>query len=227
MKKFLFTLAALAFVNVAAFAQDENISYEDLMKERQMIRKESKDMLKKRVAKSTKKEAKRLAKEGWRVMPGSLPMERQLDRAYDLEYQINEDLTPAFFIAAGQSTGQNVDAAKLQANEVARLLIATKMKTEMAGLIENSLGNQQTSPEEDASLSQMIANSQTLIQAKMGRTQTVFEAYRKLSNGNVEVLVRLAYSYKEAKKAAQAGLQEQLSNLSEDQQKRLKEIVGW
>ena len=226
MKKFLFTLAALAFTSLAGFAQ-EDISYEDLMKERQMMRKESKDAMKKRVAKATKKEAKRLAKEGWQVLPGSLPMERQLDRAYDLEYQINEDLSPAFFIGAGQSTGQNVDAAKLQANEIARLEIATKMKTEMAGLIENSVGNQQTAPEEAASLSQMIANSQTLIQSKMGRTQTVFEAYRKKSNGNVEVLIRLAYSYKEAKKAALAGLQEQLSTLSEDQQKRLKDIVGW
>jgi hypothetical protein len=226
MKKFLFTLAALAFTSLAGFAQGD-ISYEDLMKERQMMRKESKDAMKKRVAKATKKEAKRLAKEGWQVLPGSLPMERQLDRAYDLEYQINEDLSPAFFIGAGQSTGQNVDAAKLQANEMARMQIATKMETEMAALIENSVGNKQTSPDEAVSLSQMIANSKTRIHAKMGRTQTIFEAYRKKPNGNVEVLVRMAYSYKEAKKAAQAGLQEQLSNMTEEQQKRLKEIVGW
>ena len=90
MKKLLFVAMAMLIACSASFAQDAK----DIIKERQAISKLAKKELTAKVDKVVKKEAKRLAKEGWVVSPGALPLEKQLERSYTMEYEYDEDQFP-------------------------------------------------------------------------------------------------------------------------------------
>ena len=73
MKKLLVLAMAMLVACTASFAQDAK----EIKKERQTIQKLAEKQLNARVTKTTKKEAKRLKKEGWVVTPGALPLEKQ------------------------------------------------------------------------------------------------------------------------------------------------------
>ena len=76
MKKVLFIAMAMLMACTASFAQNAK----EIMKERQATAKLAKKELGAKVDKTTKKEAKRLAKEGWTVTPGALTWATQLER---------------------------------------------------------------------------------------------------------------------------------------------------
>ena len=225
MKKILFTLAALFMMQMTVNAQDVK-TYEQLMKERKEIRKLNKAALKEKASKDARKEAKKLEKAGWKALAGRLPIVRQLDRSYNMQQEIDETMSPAWIIGTAISKGRSIDAAKLQANELARLNLAGNIQVEMAGLIENSIGNQQNDGEA-SSLVQTIGNSQTLINQNIKRTQTIAEMYRNLPDGTVEVQVSLAYSMNEAKAAVRQAVAEQLQQMTQEQKDRLQQVVGW
>lgn len=54
--------------------------------------------LKIKASKDAKKQAKTYKKEGWEVAPGGLPIERQLDRCYLLEYDVNIETGESKFV---------------------------------------------------------------------------------------------------------------------------------
>ena len=85
MKKLLMIMMAAVVACGTVMAADQPTAKE-LRKERQEIQKMAKKDLKAKVDKNTRKEAKRLKKEGWQVKPGALPLEKQLERAYLMQY---------------------------------------------------------------------------------------------------------------------------------------------
>ena len=97
------------------------ISYAQLTKEqieaRKELKKATKAELNEKATKTARKEAKKLTKEGWKVSPGALPMEKQLDRSYMMEMEIDDDLFQKFIIGEAMSFGSVYDAAKMQATE--------------------------------------------------------------------------------------------------------------
>jgi hypothetical protein len=88
-------------------------STKDQIKERKELLKASKSELNQKASKDAKKEAKSLAKSGWVVAPGALPLEKQLDRSYLMQYQYESDGTPKYVMAEAMSVGGNYDAAKM------------------------------------------------------------------------------------------------------------------
>ena len=149
--------------------------------------------LKLKASKDAKKEAKRLKKEGWLVAPGGLPMERQLDRSYLLEYEFDSELQPKYVFGDAQSTGQFYDAAKLQASEVAKSNLVGKISTDITRLVELQIKNKQVTQTEANSAMGISEKTKSLVQQKLGALTPVLELYRTLKNGNVEVMIRVAY----------------------------------
>ena len=90
-----------------------------------------------KASKDARKEAKELKKQGWLTTPGALPLEKQLDRSYQYQYATDDDMNDLWLSGNGQSVGEAYDAAKMQATEVARLELASKISTECTGLIDN------------------------------------------------------------------------------------------
>lgn len=221
-KKFV---CAFAFLCLTANVTAQTVK--DIRKERQEIRKVSKNDLNEKATKAARKDAKKLTKEGWITAPGALPLEKQLDKSYMMQMEYDEDMYPKYLMGEAMSIGENYDAAKMQALELAKQNLAGQIQTEVTALIENSVANKQLANEDAASLTQSIMGAKNLISQSIGRTITVMECYRVKSNKNKEVLVRIAYNGAMAKAAAKRAIQEELNEKSEEIHKKLDEILGW
>ena len=196
-------------------------------KERNEILKASKAELNAKASKAARKEAKTLAKEGWKTAPGALPLDKQLDKSYTMQMEYDEDMFPKYLMGEAMSIGENYDAAKMQALELAKQNLAGQIQTEVTALIENTVANKQLQPEEAASVVQSISAGKSLISQSIGRVITVVEVYRTVSNKNKEVLVKIAYNADMAKQAAKKAIRDDLEKKGEELQVKLDELLGW
>ena len=223
MKKIIMFAMAMFVACSSVFAQDAK----EIRKERQEIKKMAKAEFSARVDKATRKEAKRLKKEGWTVSPGALPMEKQLERSYLMEFEYDENLFPKYIMANAQSIGENYDAAKTAATSLAITNLAGQIQTEVTALIENTVGNQQMAAEDAASITETVMASKNLISQSIGRVITVVECYRVLDNKNREVMVRIAYNSEMAKKAVKEAVREELKKKGENLHEQLDKALGF
>lgn len=223
MKKMFVCTFAILCLSANMTAQ----TTKDVRKERQEMRKASKSELNEKASKEARKEAKKLTKEGWVTVPGALPLEKQLDKSYMMQTEYDEDMYPKYLMGEAMSIGENYDAAKMQALELAKQNLAGLIQTEVTALVENSVANKQLGAEEAASLTQSIMGAKNLISQSIGRTIIVMECYRVKSNKNKEVLVRIAYNGAMAKAAAKRAVQDELKDKSEEIHKKLDKILGW
>ena len=223
MKKIIMFAMAMVIACSSVFAQD----VKQIRKERQEIKKMAKAELSARVDKTTKKEAKRLKKEGWVVNPGALPLEKQLERSYLMEFEYDENLFPKYIMANAQSIGENYDAAKTAATSLAITNLAGQIQTEVTALIENTVGNQQLAAEDAASIVETVMASKNLISQSIGRVITTVECYRVLDNKNREVMVRIAYNSEMAKQAVKQAVREELKKKGENLHEQLDKALGF
>lgn len=224
MKKFLLLLSVFLIIGTT-------LSYAQLtseqIKERKELKKASKAELNEKASKAARKEAKQLKKDGWKSAPGALPLEKQLDRSYMMQMEYDEDMFPKYIIGEAMSIGQNYDAAKMQALELAKQNLAGQIQTEITALIENNVSNEQLEADEAASITKTISASKALISQSIGRTIPLVEVYREKSNKNKEVRVYIAYNSKMAKAAAKKAVKAELEKKGEVLQQKLDEILGW
>lgn len=218
-------VCAFAFLCLTANVSAQTAK--DIRKERQEIRKASKSKLNEKATKTARKDAKKLKKEGWITVPGALPLEKQLDKSYMMQMEYDEDMYPKYLMGEAMSIGENYDAAKMQALELAKQNLAGQIQTEVTALIENSVANEQLANEDATSVTQSIMGAKNLISQSIGRTIIVMECYRVKTNKNKEVLVRIAYNGAMAKAAAKRAIQDELKSKSEDLQKKLDQLLGW
>ena len=223
MKKFIIVALAATIACGLSFAQT---NAKEIRKERLEIRKLAKKELSAKVDKITKKEAKRLKKEGWVVFPGALPLEKQLERSYLMEYEYDENLYPKYIMANAQSIAEHYDAAKTVATSLAITNLAGQIQTEVTALVENTVANKQLSEEEAVSISETLMSSKNLISQSIGRVITVVECYRVLENKNREVMVRIAYNGELAKEAARNAIRQELERKGQKLGEQLDQALG-
>lgn len=196
-------------------------------KERQELSRQTKKQLESKATKAARKEAKQLQKEGWKTAPGALPLEKQLDKSYLMQYEYTEDGYPEYIMAEAMSSGGNYDAAKMQALELAKQNLAGQIQTEVTALIENTVANDQLEQGEAASLTRSVMASKNLISQSIGRVVPVVETYRQVNGNNREVLVRLAYSSDMAKKVTRDAIRKDLEERGDALHSKLDELLGW
>jgi hypothetical protein len=223
MKRLLVLAMGLIIACGAGFAQ----SAKEIKKERQTISKMAKKQLDAKVSKSTKKEAKRLKKEGWVVSPSALPLEKQLERSYLMEYEYDANQFPKYIMANAQSIAENYDAAKTAATSLAITNLAGQIQTEVTALVENTVANKQLDPEDAASITETVMASKNLISQSIGRVITVVECYRVLPNKNREVMVRIAYNGDMAKEVAKKAVRQELEKKGEKLHEQLDKALGF
>ena len=224
MKRIVMVAMALSVAFISCFAETDAKA---IRKERQVISKLAKKELSARVDKTTKKEAKRLQKAGWQVSPGALPLEKQLERSYLMEYEYNADLYPKYIMANAQTIAESYDAAKVAATSLAITNLAGQIQTEVTALIENTVANKQLEPDEAASIAETVMSSKNLISQSIGRTIAVVECYRVLENKNREVMVRIAYDGEMAKQMVKKVLREELEKKGQDLHDQLDQVLGF
>ncbi|MCD8385470.1 MAG: hypothetical protein LUD17_01115 [Bacteroidales bacterium] len=179
----------------------------------------AKKELKQKATKEARNEAKRLKKEGWMPVPGALPLDKQIERSWEAQYTYNEDLRPQYVMGTGQATAQSFDAAKLQAQALARQELASNIATDATALVSTSVGNQQLDPKQAASVTQVISEGKQLISQSLTNVLPMVEGYRTLANGNTEVMIRYAVNSQTSIDIARKMLMQDLSLDDETRQK--------
>ena len=214
MKKIIIFMSALALLAAPLSMNADN-------------NKAAKKQLDAKASKTARNEAKRLKKEGWKVAPGALPIEKQLDNSFLKQQEVDELGYPKFLMGEAMSIGENYDAAKMQALELSKQNLAGQIQTEVTALIENTVANKQLAKEEAVSITKSVIASKNLISQKIGKTIVVTELYRELSNKNKEVLVRVAYNMQMAKEAARQAIREDLEQKGLDLHQQLDKALGF
>ena len=199
----------------------------DLIKERKQLSKLSKSELNAKAGKAAKKEAKTLKKAGWVVAPGGLPLEKQLDRWYNMQYEFDENMFPKYMSGDATSIGENYDAAKFQALELAKINLAGQIETEVTMLVESTLANQQLTNEQAASITETVGASKNLISQKIGRVIPVVECYRIKNNKNKEVRIVIAYNSAMAIQAAKETIRQKLEAKGDKLHEQLDKVLGF
>ena len=225
MKKGLLISAftALAMmISVSSFAQEKATKddYKKLAKQEKILNKD----LQKKAIKDARKEAKKLTKEGFKTPVGKLPLDKQLENAWQKQAEMTPDGTPFWYIASSRAVGGNQSSAALQATNAAKIDLAGQIQTKGSQLIEAKVANDDMGQEEAASLSSVVGASKSVISATLGRVIPLVEVYRTLPNKNVEVMVTLGYSMEAANKAAINALRSELAKKSEDLAKELDKL---
>jgi len=223
MRRCIMMLFILVITGGMASAQ----TAKEIAKERKAMAKLSKSELNAKAGKAARKAAKEYKRDGWTVAPGALPLEKQLDRAYNMQYEYDENAFPKFIMAEAMSIGENYDAAKMQALELAKLSLAGQVQTEVTALIENSVSNKQLSQEQAASITETVSASKNLISQSIGRVIPVVECYRNTATKNKEVRVQIAYNSKMALEAAKNTVREQLEKKGEKLHEQLDKVMGF
>ncbi len=186
--------------------------------------KDAKKELTDKSIKQARKEAKKYISEGFYVAPGALPLDKQLENAWLKQYEKDEKGLPKYIVESGNSVAETQTAAKLQANETAKLNLAGEITTSVAALIENNIANMQLNNADAASVTKTVAGSKNLIAQELGRTLPLLEIYKKIGK-NVEADVRLAYDYQNAIESAKKVIRKQLEEETKGIQDKLDAIM--
>ena len=222
MKKIIFIALSMLLILPFAYSQD----MEQVLKERKEISKMTRSELDARASKSARKEARKYEKEGWQVAPGQLPLEKQLDRTYRMQFEFDENMYPKYMMSEAMSIGETYDASKIQAMELAKLNLAGQMQSQVIALIDNEVSNGQLPQEEAASVTRTVVASKNMIAQKLGRVITVIECYRVKAGKNKEVRVQIACSSDMAMQSAKTAIREELAKEGEQLSSQLDAMLG-
>ncbi len=211
MKRILLAFAALTLAVSFTFGQKTD--------------KEMKKQLNDKAVKEAQKQAKDFAKEGWKVYPGSLPMDKQIEQSQMKMMATDENDKPKYITADGNGVAETKSAAEAQAIEMGKLQLAGMIESNIASIINANLANSQVSTAEATSVTEVVQSSKNIIAQQLGFIDPSFKIYRELKDKKIEVQVRVFYEAAQsvviAKKALKKELKDKLKKTDDEVNKLL------
>ena len=210
--------ASLLLASTGVLAQDiaTRKEYRKIERHERFLNRQVKD----KAIRSARKEARKLAKQGYKAPVGKLPIDKKLEKAWQCQYEMDSNGYPFYFIATARTTGSNYSAAQMQAVNLAKLDLAGQIQTRVNQLIEAKVANDEISAESAASINSFVSASKNLISNTLGRVMILVEIYRVNEAGNNEVQVTLGYNSElatqEAIKAVQKSMTAEAGELMEE-----------
>ena len=177
----------------------------------------------KEVVKQSKKEAKRLKKEGWQIYPADIPLEKQLERSYTMQSKVSETGSPVYVVAEATSVCMTYRCARNFAIEIAKGNLVGLIQKEIIALVEKAETNGQLSTDEAASIMESVTPKFSL---HFDRISPIVEIYRGKSE-SVEVFVRLVYGRKMALEESKKVIREDLEKKGKDLHEQLDKIFDF
>ena len=210
---FTTTVAAvlLCFISLTAMSQSD---------------KELKKEIKEKAIKDARKEAKSLEKDKWFTQPGSLPLDKQIEKAWMKQYETDDLGYPKYFVGIGNSLAGTQSAAKLQASTIAKQDLAGRISSQMSAIIETNMSTTQLTADEAATIQETISASTEVISQKLARVVTLTELYRK-NKENYECNLRIAYSAELAKEAAKEVIKKNLEEKTNVTREKLDKLMNF
>lgn len=172
--------------------------------------KEQKAVLK-QAAKDAKKQAKELKKDGWKVAAGSSPMETQL--ADLLIKERGGAGLPKYIIGRSEALSGSQGGARRIAIARARDEISGIINTKVAGIMESTMVNVQTSSTDVATNMTDKSTTKQLIDQSLDNTKVVLQIYREVNN-NTQYQIGMVFEDSQAKEI----LKKLMSNASAEEQ---------
>jgi len=183
--------------------------------------------IKAKAIKDARKEAKKITKDGWYTQPGSLPLAKQVEKAWLKEIDEDENGYPKFYVGTGSSLAGTQSAAKLQASTIAKQDLAGRISSSIASIIETNISTEQLSAEDAVTIQQTVSASTEVIAQKLGRVITLTELYRKSGKKNIECQMRIAYSQELANDAAKEVIKKNLQEKTNITREKLDKLMNF
>ncbi len=177
------------------------------------------------VSRDTKKEVKRLEKDGWINIPGEMPMGQQLNNAWAKEVELDAEGMPKWIISSGESGAEFQSVAEMQATELAKLSLVGLLETQMRSVVELEQGNNRLDAKSAASISKAIQVATNKVSKKLKRVLPLSKFMRKKGK-QTEIQIRLAYSYAMAQQAILDEMKLELQSESEDMRAKYDEFLN-
>ncbi len=225
MRKILMVAMSLVIASTTVvLAQDAK----EIRKERKEVARLAKSELKAKASKDARKEAKKLEKEGYTIFPGDLPLAKQLDRSYAMEYEYVQNaagsIVPKYLVGRGMATGENYSAAQNAAVQLALQYVAGLAEIDITTLTETTLANQESSVA--TSLAEVVSSSKNIVAKKIGEVTPVV-TLRKQGKHDVTVLVRVVYDRNTVLQTYKQTIREELQKKGDDLHKQLDNLLGF
>jgi len=183
--------------------------------------------LRDKALKEARRESKKLAKAGWQVPPGSLPLSKILENTWLKQIMVDDNGKVVFINADGNAVAETKSAAEMQAIELGKLQLAGLIETNVASLISANIGNAQLSTQEAASVTEVIQSAKNIIAMQLGYVDPSFKLFRNIGKDKVEVQVRLFYDVKQSLEIAKKVVRQELKDklrLNEEKLEKLMDI---
>lgn len=190
------------------------------------VAQQSQNEIKDEAIKDARKEAKALSKAKWFTQPGTLPLEKQIEKAWMKEHETNEKGFPKYYIGTGNSLGETQATAKQQAHIVAKQSLINKIRSNMASIVQTNINSTPLTAEETSAIQEMMSSSSDLIARKLTKIITITELYRK-NKESYECSLRVACSAELAQKAVQEAIKESLSEKTSIKREKLDKLVSF
>lgn len=165
----------------------------------------------KQAVKDAKKQAKALKKDGWKVAVGAAPIETQLSDFFIKERGGKAGM-PNYIVGKSEALSGSYAAARKIAVARAREEVASTINTKVAGIMESSMTNVQTSSVDVATVQEDVSKAKQLVDQSLDKSEIVFEIYREVNN-NTQFQIGVAFEDSKAKEI----LKQSMSRASADQ----------
>lgn len=193
----------------------------------QMTQKELKKELNKKVDKDSRKEAKALKKDGWKVMPGKLPLDKQIQAAKYSELDKNAEGASRYFTGTHQAIGGNYSAAKQIADNRAYLELAQSVYNDIARKVKDQVASNNFGGKDIEVIDEFISANQSLVSAQLQGAESVIEMYREKDHGQYEVRVFVRIDAEKALKMSKNGYYNLLKEKSQELANTLDKMLDY
>lgn len=174
---------------------------------------------------SIKDEAKRLKNQNYFPEPGAPAMEFQLRRAFEKEFEKDDQGRNRYVIGVGSAISGIENAARLHAVSDATINAAMLLESKIMGLVENDFNNRLYSRDEFETLSKMAGVFSNML-AQTLPTGVPVTAFVKDHNSHYEYQVRIAYPMEIMKVNSSRVISEILEKENQELRKKFERITG-
>lgn len=200
----------------------QELTAKEQRKVEKTIRQQKKELYSK-PEKMVRKEANKLKKEGWQSM--DIPMEKQLQATWEKIYQYDQNGYPKYIYKTTQASAQSYSAAQMEAENIAKIRIASDMAASVASLTDVALANSEISTSEAATVSEVVENAKVLVAGKLGRVITSTCIYKKDSK-TYTVRTTVLYDMKQAAEMTIQAVKDELKKKSKENNAKLEDLIG-
>ncbi len=152
----------------------------------------AKQELKANVDKDSKKLAKSLTKEGWKSLPGRVPLEKQIERSKVAELSLDAMGNRVYILGSHKAVGGNYSAAKNIATVRAKGELTSNMKAHIKQTIMDKNSNKQIDQSEIELLNETISATVESVDLDIAGVNNLLEIYRDVDGGKCEIMVTLS-----------------------------------